>query len=119
MGTLIIYGLLLLIAVLTGTSSLTYEYADKSKLGYKGWFDSGQILGHVISTFFPLILYVILKPTNKWYMKIVTMFFLVFTVSIIGTKVPYYITLITSILYIIVSICILFINKKHKSIYSI
>ena len=55
-----------MVAILTGTSGMTYEYADKYKLGYKGWYDSGQILGHAFSILFPIILYGILKPkTNK------------------------------------------------------
>lgn len=112
--TFLIYCSLLLIAVLTGTSALTYEYADKTKLGYKGWFDSGQILGHAISIFFPLLLYIILKPTNKWYIKIIALFLILTTVSLLGTKVPYYIVVACLFLYVIISIFIKFINKTHK-----
>lgn len=111
--TFLIYCLLLLVAVLTGTSALTYEYADKTKLGYKGWFDSGQILGHAISIFFPLLLYIILKPTNKWYIKIIVLFLILTTVSLLGTKVPYYIVVACLFLYVVISIFIKFLNKKH------
>ena len=63
--TFAIYFGLYLLAVVTGTSGMTYEYSDKNKLGFKGWYDSGQILGHAFSMLFPIILYVILKPKKS------------------------------------------------------
>lgn len=111
--TFLIYCSLLLISVITNTSALTYEYADSTKHGYKGWFDSGQILGHSISMFFPLLLYIILKPTNKWYIKILFLFLILVTVSLLGTKVPYYIIVISLLLYVLISIIIKFLNKNH------
>lgn len=112
-ATFSIYCILLLVAVITNTSALTYEYADSTKHGFKGWFDSGQILGHSLSMFFPLLLYIIFKPTNKWYVKIISLAIVLITVSLLGTKVPYYITIISLSLYIIISIIIKFLNKNH------
>ncbi len=111
--TFSIYCVLLLIAVITNTSALTYEYADSAKHGYKGWFDSGQILGHSLSVFFPLLLYIMFKPDNKWYIKIASLAIVLVTVSLLGTKVPYYIVIISLLLYVIISVFIKFLNKNH------
>lgn len=115
--TFCLYFGLLLLSILTNTSSLTYEYADASKLGYKGWFDSGQILGHAFSIMFPLLIYVILSPKRAWYYRIIIFLLFISGVSLIGTKVPYYITLIVLILYLIISIFIKIFNKEHHTNY--
>lgn len=115
--TFCIYFGLLLVSVLTNTSSLTYEYADASKKGYKGWFDSGQILGHAFSIILPALIYVILSPKRSWYFRIIITALFVAGVSLIGTKVPYYITIIVFILYLIISIFIKIFNKNHHSNY--
>ena len=99
--TFAIYFGLYLLAVVTGTSGMTYEYSDKNKLGFKGWYDSGQILGHAFSMLFPIILYVILKPKNHKVVRFIFLALAVFVVSLLGTKVPYFITLIVLVLYII------------------
>ena len=112
--TFCLYGILLLISVLSGTSALTYEYADKSKKGFKGWFDSGQIFGHAISISFPVILYTLLKPTRKWFEKIIPLALIIITVSLLGTKVPYYIVLIVLIIYLTLSLFLKLINHEHQ-----
>ena len=117
MFTFLIYCVFLLIAVFTGTSAMTYEYSDGNKLGYKGWFDSGQILGHSLSILFPILLYTVLRPQQKWYVKIGYLFILVLLVSLLGTKVPYYIIMIVLILYLFISIFIKIFNKEFKRNY--
>lgn len=117
MITFLIYGIILILSVLTSTSAMTYEYSDKSKLGYKGWFDSGQIFGHALSILFPILLYTIFRPQQKWYIKIVYLSVLIITVSLIGTKVPYYIVYIVLALYLIISIIIKYFNKRFKRNY--
>lgn len=112
--TILLYFVLLIISVLTGTASLTYEYADAAKKGFKGWFDSGQILGHAFSILFPILIYVALSPKSKIYTKVLILSVFVTGVSLLGTKVPYYITIIVMILYFIISIIIPFLNKEHK-----
>ena len=53
---------------------LTYSYSDPSKLGYRGWYFSGQIFGHALSVVFPISLYTILKPEkNILYMQTVAL----------------------------------------------
>ena len=115
--TFCLYFGLLLVSILSGTASKTYEYADLNKLGYKGWFDSGQILGHAFSIIFPSLIYIILSPKRKWYYRVIIMTLFIVGVSLIGTKVPYFITLIVCILYLLVSIFVKIFNKEHKSNY--
>lgn len=112
--TFLMYSILLIIAVLTKTSGMTYEYADKYKKGYKGWYDSGQILGHAISIVFPALLYTVLKPRNKWYFRLLFIVPIIIVVSLLGTKVPYIIVLLVLILYLIISVFNMFINKFYK-----
>lgn len=112
--TFFIYFSLYLIAILTGTSGMTYEYADKYKLGYKGWYDSGQILGHAFSIMFPIILYGILKPKNHKILRVVFMVMALICVSLLGTKVPYFITLIVLFLYLIIVLFIKFFNREFE-----
>lgn len=112
--TFMLYFALYLVAVLTGTSGMTYEYSDKYKLGYKGWYDSGQILGHAFSIMFPIFLYGILKPKNKKIIRTIFMILALIVVSLLGTKVPYFITLIVLILYLIIVLFIKFFNKEFE-----
>lgn len=112
--TFLIYCSLLIIAIITGTSGLTYEYADKNKLGYKGWFDSGQILGHAMSIMFPVLIYFILKPRNKWYFRVLLLLPIIIVASLLGTKVPYIITILLLAIYIIISIFNKLFTKHYK-----
>lgn len=112
--TFLIYTILLIISVLTDTSGLTYEYADKAKLGFKGWYDSGQILGHTISIMFPILLYTLLKPRYKWYYRLLFILPIIIVVSLLGTKVPYFIVIIILILYLFISIYNKIFNKFYK-----
>lgn len=110
--TFLLYFVLYLVAILSNTSGLTYEYSDKYKLGYKGWYDSGQILGHAFSILFPIILYNILKPKNKKILRVLFMALALVCVSLLGTKVPYFITLIVLILYLVIVLFIKVFNKE-------
>lgn len=118
--TFLLYSVLLLLAVITKTSGKTYEYADPLKEGFKGWYDSGQILGHALSMLFPIILYTVLKPRNKWYMRVLLILPLIICAMLIGTKVPYFMVLITLGIYIIVSLfCKMFISYYRINIFNL
>lgn len=112
--TFIIYTGLFILSIITKTSFLTYSYSDPSKLGYRGWYFSGQIFGHALSVVFPISLYTILKPEKNIFQKIIFILFFVITACLLGTKVPYYIILAVLILYIIIYIFIKIFNKKFK-----
>ena len=115
--TFILYFSLYLISIVTGTSGMSYEIADKNKLGFKGWYDSGQILGHAYSIMLPLIMYITLVPKRAWYKRAAIILLFLISVSLIGTKVPYYITLVVLILYLFITIFIKLFNKDHKPDY--
>ena len=118
--TFLSYALLYLIAVITHTSGNTYEYADELKDGFKGWFDSGQILGHSISIMFPIIFYIAMKPRNKWYYRILLVLPIVITAMLIGTKVPYIIIELVLIIYVLISIfCKIFIKHYKLNIFNL
>lgn len=110
--TFAIYFGLYLLAIITGTSGMTYEYSDKYKLGFKGWYDSGQILGHAFSMLFPIVLYVILKPKNHKIIRFIFLALAVLVVSLLGTKVPYFITVIVLVLYVVLLIFFRIIHKR-------
>ncbi len=91
--TFLIYCSTVIIAVLTGTSAKTYEYADASKSGFKGWLDSGQIFGHAMCIVFPFLIHYLfhLEDNNK-VLKILSKIAIILPViilAIIGTKVTY------------------------------
>ena len=93
-----LYFALYLLAVLTGTSGMTYEYADANKLGFKGWFHSGQIFGHALCVCLPLLVCVLLnnkcqKPWLRFLGKL-SITIPVLVLCLIGTKVSYYIPII-------------------------
>lgn len=112
--TFILYTGLFFVAVVTNTSFLTYSFSDASKPGYRGWYFSGQIFGHALSVIFPIALYTILKPNRGIVKKIIFLFLFVFTASLLGTKVPYYIIFIVLVLYLVIYIVIKLFNRKFN-----
>ena len=115
--TFILYFAFYLIAIVTNTSGMTYEISDKAKLGYKGWYDSGQILGHAYSMMLPLLMYVTLDPKRSKIKRVLIIILFLISISFLGTKVPYYITLIVLTLYLFITIFIKLFNKAHKPNY--
>ncbi|MGM9876389.1 MAG: glycosyltransferase [Bacilli bacterium] len=112
--TFILYTGLYFVSVITKTSFLTYSYSDASKLGYRGWYFSGQIFGHALSMIFPISLYTILKPERNSLKKIIFILLFVFTACLLGTKVPYYIVFTVLVLYVFIYIIIKIFNKNVK-----
>ena len=93
-----LYLTLYLLAVVTGTSGMTYEYADATKLGFKGWFHSGQIFGHALCVCLPFLVYILLnnKCQKRW-LRILGKLSItvpVLVLCLIGTKVSFYIPII-------------------------
>ncbi|MBQ7969195.1 MAG: O-antigen ligase family protein [Clostridia bacterium] len=82
------------IALATGTSEKTYEYADALKRGYKGWLDSGQIFGHAMSMCLPFLMCYLLnnKAENKTVRTILKLSIVlpITVLCLLGTKVSYY-----------------------------
>ena len=93
-----LYLALYLLAVITGTSGMTYEYADAAKLGFKGWFHSGQIFGHALCICLPFLVCVLLNnKCQKAWLRILCKLSVaipVLVLCLIGTKVSFYIPII-------------------------
>lgn len=110
----IIYTGLYILSIVTNTSFLTYSYSDPNKLGYRGWYFSGQIFGHALSVVFPIVLYTILKPERRQIKKVVILLMFIVTACLLGTKVPYYIVIAVLALYVIIYIVIKIFNKDFN-----
>ena len=116
--TFFIYCVSILLAIVTGTSGKTYEYADATKEGFKGWLDSGQIFGHALSITLPFFIYYILnvKSKNKIINIIskISIIIPVIVLLLIGTKVTYFIALLVLLSHFILDL-IYFIKNKDKN----
>ena len=121
--TFIIYCATILLAIVTGTSGRTYEYADALKEGFKGWLDSGQIFGHALSIILPFMMYGILnyKSDNKIKMYLVKLIILmpIIVLCLIGTKVTLFMCIIVVASYIILSIFFAIKDKEKSHIINI
>lgn len=92
-----LYLLLYLLAVITGTSGTTYGATDP-KIGFRGWFNNGQIFGHALCVCLPAILYFMIhnKFQNRW-LKILCKLGIavpLLVLTLVGTKVTFYIAVI-------------------------
>ena len=120
--TFFIYIVPLIIAVITGTSAKTYEYSDASKLGFKGWLDSGQIFGHALSIVLPFLIYYCIN--NEWKNKIINILSKILIILpiiallLIGTKVTYFIALLVLGSHFILDGVFFYKNKNKKDLLS-
>ena len=117
--TFFVYSITFLITVITGTSAKTYEYSDASKLGFKGWLDSGQIFGHALSIVLPFMIYYCLTFNGKnKLVNILSKLSIIIPITVlllIGTKVTYFIALLVLSSHIVLDgIC--YLKNKNKNI---
>ena len=106
-----IYIVLVFIAILSGTSSHTYL---EDKMGYKGWFESGNSVGAIMLLMFFNILPLIGKNNNK-VIRIWVLIDLIlsgiYLTTLLGTRVGLFGFLLVIFIYAVVSI---FINAYHN-----
>lgn len=104
--TFLFYCITIVLAIVTGTSGKTYEYADPNKQGFKGWLDSGQIFGHALSIWVPFILYYLLNFQHKkkavQVIGKVLALLPVMILSLIGTKVTFFMIVIVAGTHVII-----------------
>lgn len=112
--TICIYVFLYLLAVISGTSWKTYEFADAYKLGFRGWYFNGQIFGHVLCITLPLLIHWILNSKIKLYLKIIILILTTLPLFMIGTKVTFFIPIIVFILNILINLGYKIIHRKYK-----
>lgn len=113
----VLYLALYLLAVVTGTSGMTYAYADDTKLGFRGWFHSGQIFGHALCICLPFIVSVCLNNTcKKLWLRIICKLAItvpVLVLCLIGTKVAYYVPLLVLGAQVVLELFFALKDKQH------
>lgn len=87
----ILYSILILIAVITGTSFMSYGYG---KLGSAGWYYAPNEIGAVLAILFPVYYFSLIKNYKKWTLFILLPVFCGMCLWI-GTKVPMISVLVT------------------------
>jgi len=113
-AVVVFYSLITIFSIVTGSSSLTYEYADPNKLGFKGYFDSGQILGHTLSILYPFVLYFSLNNIKRIYLSLISIALPTIVMLFLGTKVPYYILIIELVIYVLSVLFVHIVSKSQK-----
>lgn len=99
--SLSVLSLSIIAAILTNTASDTYEW---TKLGYKGWFFSGNELSAIIAITFPLVyLYAISKTkTAKDVLFWIPAFGLAVIGALVGTKVGFFAVLASAGIFVVI-----------------
>ena len=105
---LLYIGIVFIISYLTGTAVESYPKSDK--IGFSGWYVSSNSIGHLLTITFPLILYYLLKHKNK--LGITAIILSILSQLMIGTKAPYLGIILTTLIFIFVSIFDAFIKRK-------
>ena len=117
-----LYLVLYLLAVITGTSGMTYAYADDTKKGFRGWYHSGQIFGHALSMCLPFLITSLLnnKCKTPWLRILckVAVVIPVLVLCLIGTKVAYYIPLIVLAAQIVLELYFAIKDKQRSHIFN-
>lgn len=117
-----LYLLLYLLAVVTGTSGMTYEYADDTKLGFRGWFHSGQIFGHALCVCLPFLITVCLNnKCKKAWLRILCKLAVtipVLVLCLIGTKVSYYIPVIVLGAQVVLELFFAYRDKERAHVFN-
>ncbi|WP_406944970.1 O-antigen ligase family protein [Halobacillus sp. SY10] len=110
---MLIISISMFIAILTGTSSETYEW---NKFGMKGWFHSGNELGSIVAVCFPLIyLYALLKMEEaKKIYYFIPVVLLASVAILIGTKVGYFAVLLAAVIVFVTYVIYWIIQKRKK-----
>lgn len=102
-----------LIAVLTGTSALTYS-GKANKLGFKGWSVSAHYVGHSILLSLPIVIDVIFERrlVDHWYKYPLFLMPVISAYYVIGTKAPAYGLLIILFLYVLIKLIYVMFKKE-------
>ncbi|MBR2786960.1 MAG: WecB/TagA/CpsF family glycosyltransferase [Clostridia bacterium] len=118
--TFFIYCITIIVAIITGTSAKTYEYSDATKQGFKGWLDSGQIFGHALSITLPFLIYYVLNCNVKNkilnFLCKISIILPVIVLLLIGTKVTYFIALLTLLSHVVLDLIFFFKEKNKKNL---
>lgn len=110
-----IYVTLMFVAIISGTSSHTYV---EDKMGYKGWFESGNTIGAIMIITLFILLPMVKKEnnvkTNLW-LGIVILFSIIYMTILLGTRIGLFGTIIVFVVYIICKIVYELLHNKKIS----
>lgn len=110
---MIIIAVSFFIAILTGTSSETYEW---NKFGFKGWFNSGNEIGSIIAIAFPLVYIHTLNKVDhiKKIYYFIPLAMIALVSILLGTKVGFFAVLGASIIVFASYLIYWVISKVNK-----
>lgn len=104
-----VYTGIIFLAQLTNTQFISYS---NGKLGHVGWFYAPNEIGAILAILSPLIIYNIIQ-NRKSFLHYLTFIIYIFSLLVIGTKVPFWGLMITIVSFIFIYIAKVFIEKKN------
>ncbi|CDQ18917.1 O-antigen ligase family protein [Halobacillus karajensis] len=111
---MLIIAVTMFMAILTGTSSETYEW---NKFGFKGWFNSGNEIGSIIAIAFPLVYIYTLQKVDqlKKLYYFIPMVLIALVSILLGTKVGFFAVLGAAIIVFVSYVIYWLISKLKKT----
>lgn len=117
--TATIYIVSIFVSIITKTSSSTYI----EKMGYKGWFESGNSISAILILSMFILLNLVKEKKYKYWVILVIILVGIYLTTLIGTRVGLFGFILTLFIYATVEIFVAIINKvqlnKHVLIGSI
>ena len=117
--TATIYIVSIFVSIITKTSSSTYI----EKIGYKGWFESGNSISAILILSMFILLNLVKEKKYKYWVILVIILVGIYLTTLIGTRVGLFGFILTLFIYATVEIFVAIINKvqlnKHVLIGSI
>lgn len=104
----IIYILSIYLAILTGTSSPTYQVTG---LGLKGWFESGNSISAIFTLLLFILLPLIKDKKYRWLVLATVLGIGIFLTTLIGTRVGLFGFIIVIVVYVITEILVSLLNR--------
>lgn len=104
----IIYIASIYLALVTGTSSSTYQ---DTGLGLKGWFESGNSISAIFTLLLFIILPLIKDKKYRWIVLATVLGIGIFLTTLIGTRVGLFGFIIVIVVYVVTEIIVSLLNK--------
>lgn len=104
----IIYISSIYLAILTGTSSPTYQVTS---LGLKGWFESGNSISAIFTLLLFILLPLIKDKKYRWVILTTVLGIGIFLTTLIGTRVGLFGFIIVIVVYVITEIIVSLLNR--------
>lgn len=104
-----IYITSIFISILTKTSSSTYI----EKMGYKGWFESGNSISSILTLSMFIILNLVKDKKYKYWVIALTIFVGIYLTMLIGTRVGLFGFILVLFIYAVVEILVAILNKAQ------